>query len=88
MAEIPEIADDLKADQVLDGGNTGCGELLMEMKLKMRRVPQGGILEVITLDPGAPEDLPAWCRLTGNQMLGKRILDQRRTAYFIRKEEI
>ncbi len=76
----------MNPNETLDGGETGCGELLMEIKLKMRRVPPTGILQVITVDPGAPEDLPAWCRLTGNTLLGTHALDSRRTAYFIRKE--
>jgi len=29
----------------------------------------GEVLRVTALDPGAPEDLPAWCRLTGHTLL-------------------
>ncbi len=87
MNKIPDISEALEVAQSLDGGESGCGELLLEMKFKLRAVPAGEILEVITVDAGAPEDLPAWCRLTGNTLLGKRNLDARRTAYFIKKEE-
>jgi tRNA 2-thiouridine synthesizing protein A len=29
----------------------------------------GDIIEVIARDPGAPVDLPAWCRMTGHSLL-------------------
>ena len=32
----------------------------------------GARLLVVAHDPGAPEDLPAWCRLTGNRLLEAR----------------
>lgn len=86
MPQIPEINEVLAVDQTLDGGESGCGELLLDMKVSLKQVPPDGLLEVITVDPGAPEDLPAWCRLTGNTLLGKKVLDKRRTAYYIRKQ--
>lgn len=88
MAELNDIENGLIADITLDGGESGCGELLMEMKLALRKVASGSTMAVITVDPGAPEDLPAWCRLTGNILLGKQKLDKRRMAYFIKKGEV
>ena len=87
MSEIVDLPAEQPRDTTLDGGDAGCGELLLEMRLLLRKVPTGGVLEVITTDAGAPEDLPAWCRMTGNRLLGKRVLNGRRTAYFIKKEE-
>jgi tRNA 2-thiouridine synthesizing protein A len=29
----------------------------------------GAVLELITRDRGAPADIPAWCRMTGNTLL-------------------
>lgn len=51
-----------------DAGHMGCGELLMELRKRLRQMPSQ-TLKVVTLDPGAPLDLPAWCRLTGNELL-------------------
>jgi tRNA 2-thiouridine synthesizing protein A len=48
----------------------GCGELVVKLKLKLRNELQpGDILELTATDPGAPEDIPAWCRLTSNTLL-------------------
>jgi tRNA 2-thiouridine synthesizing protein A len=52
-----------------DGGDTGCGELLLDLLLFMRRQPAGTTVEVRALDPGAPLEIPAWCRLTGHELL-------------------
>jgi tRNA 2-thiouridine synthesizing protein A len=52
-----------------DGGDTGCGELLLDLLLFMRDQPPGAIVEVRACDPGAPLEIPAWCRLTKHHLL-------------------
>lgn len=56
------------ADAEWDAGDLGCGELVLDLRKRLRAMP-GGVLRVVARDPGAPEDLPAWCRLTGNALL-------------------
>lgn len=52
-----------------NGSDTGCGELLLDLMLFMRKQPAGAIVEVRALDPGAPLEIPAWCRLTKHVLL-------------------
>lgn len=52
-----------------DAGDRGCGELALELKLRVRRLDPGRRILLRTTDPGAPADLPAWCRLTGNVLV-------------------
>jgi tRNA 2-thiouridine synthesizing protein A len=52
-----------------DAGMMGCGELILELKLRLARLPPGATLTLIARDPGVPEDLPAWCRMTGHRLL-------------------
>jgi tRNA 2-thiouridine synthesizing protein A len=49
-----------------DAGDLACGDLVLALRRRLAELPPGGVLEVIALDPAAPEDLPAWCRLTGH----------------------
>ena len=57
-------------DAVCDGGDLDCGSgLLLIIRNAMAPLPGGGVLEVVAKDPGAPEDLPAWCGLTGNRLV-------------------
>lgn len=52
-----------------DGGETGCGELLLDLLLFMKKQPDGAVVDVRALDPGAPLEIPAWCRLTKHELL-------------------
>lgn len=52
-----------------DAGHMGCGELVMELRLRLREMRPGEVLQVRALDPGAREDLPAWCALTGHALV-------------------
>ncbi len=61
------MTDDISAS--FDGGETGCGELLLELMLFMKQQPDRAIVEVRALDPGAPLEIPAWCRLTKHRLL-------------------
>ena len=56
-------------DDHWDAGSTGCGELLLLLAQRMRNLPPHGILSLRVEDPGAPEDLPSWFRLTGHRLL-------------------
>jgi len=49
-----------------DAGDLGCGELVMELMLRLRALQPGEVLRLTALDPGAPADIPAWCRMTGH----------------------
>jgi TusA-related sulfurtransferase len=69
------------ADAVVDVGSAGCEEgVLLRLRNLIVGLATGQVIEVRSTDPGVREDLPAWCRLTGNEFLtaaGAR--------YFVRK---
>lgn len=47
----------------------GCGQLVFELRRRMNQMKPGDTLEVIAHSAGAPADLPAWCRMTGNTLV-------------------
>ena len=53
---------------IWDAGAMGCGELVMQLRIRLQALPPGGTIEVVAHDPAAPEDLPAWCRMTGHTL--------------------
>lgn len=65
-----------------DAGGMGCGDLVLELRLRLSRLAPGGVLRVNATDPGAPEDIPAWCRLTGHALV-----EQNPPVYRIRRKE-
>jgi len=74
----------VQADHIYDAGPTGCGELIMHLFLTMKKMGSKQIIEVISYDPGAREDIPAWCRLQGHILLDRKD-DGKITHYYIQK---
>ena len=62
------VTEQVRADAEWHAGHLGCGPLVLDLRKRLRAMP-GGVLKVIALDLGAPEDLPAWCRMTDNKLL-------------------
>ncbi|MCX7700209.1 MAG: sulfurtransferase TusA family protein [Gemmataceae bacterium] len=56
-------------DAEWDAGSLGCGDLVLELRQRLRALPPGRILRLIAQDPGAAADLPSWCRLTGHRLI-------------------
>ncbi len=77
---------EMTEDEVYDAGPTGCGELIMNVFRKMKALAPGQVLKVISYDLGAREDLPAWCRLQGHQLLQVKDIDGKQ-HYWIKKRE-
>lgn len=67
-------------DVSFDGGDLDCGNgLLLLIRKNIDPLAPGGLLEIISVDSTVQVDLPAWCRLTGNELVGVRT-DTRRVA--------
>ena len=57
-------------DASFNGGDLDCGGgLLLLIRKHIDPLARGQILEVRSTEPSVEQDLPSWCRLTGNQLL-------------------
>jgi tRNA 2-thiouridine synthesizing protein A len=72
----------MHADAEWDAGDMGCGDLVLELQARVRRLDAGQVLKLVARDPGAPADLPAWCRMTGHALVAEQ-----HPVYFIRRKE-
>ena len=54
----------------------------MVLRGRLNALPPGAVLKVTATDAGAPEDLPAWCRMTDNPPVRMSHPD-----YYIRRKE-
>ena len=70
------------ADVVWDAADLACGVLLLKLRGRMEGMRAGQVLRLVAQDPGAPEDVPAWCRLTGHALLSAEP-----PVYLIRRKE-
>lgn len=68
MATTPESFP--AHDVEWDAGDLACGDLVLELRRRVRAAP-GQVFKLIARDPGAPADLPAWCNMTGHQLLAE-----------------
>lgn len=62
------LTDDIAVADAFDAGFIGCGELVMVLRLRLKAIP-GQVIRVVARDSGALEDLPAWCRMTQNELI-------------------
>jgi tRNA 2-thiouridine synthesizing protein A len=56
--------------RVLDVRGLLCVQVLLRLRPVVEALPPGALVDVMTDDPAAPLDLPAWCHLTGHHYLG------------------
>lgn len=71
-------------DVVVDAGEQGCGELMVTLARRFRGLPSGTLVAVVAHDLGAREDIPAWCRLVGHELVATEP-EGAATRYFVRK---
>lgn len=60
----------MNANQTLDCVGLFCPMPIAKTKQELDKLKSGEVLEVLADDPGLEKDLPAWCKLTGNEFLG------------------
>ncbi len=61
----------MEKDATLDARGLSCPMPILKTAQKIKEIEIGKVLEVLADDPGAEEDMPAWCRQTGNEFLGE-----------------
>lgn len=62
-------ANDQNFDKSLDACGLCCPGPLLQVKASMDGLKEGHILKVSASDPGFYEDIKAWCKRTGNELL-------------------
>lgn len=60
----------MQADATVDALGMYCPMPIILTSRKIKELQAGQVLQVIADDEGIKEDMPAWCRSTGNEFLG------------------
>ena len=67
-------------DASFDGGDLDCGGgLLLLIRRHINPLEPGGLLEILSIDSTVEVELPAWCRLTGNELVSWTKVGNRRS---------
>lgn len=81
-AETLDEASEPDESEAWDAGDMACGDLVLELRLRLRGMKPRQVLRITATDPGAREDIPAWCRLTGHTLLNAQ-----HPQYWIERKE-
>jgi tRNA 2-thiouridine synthesizing protein A len=80
------MTDVIKEDQVLDCSGMLCPMPVVKTSKAIKTMEIGQILKMIATDPGAPPDMEAWSRQTGNELL-RSIQDEGKFVFYIRRSK-
>jgi TusA-related sulfurtransferase len=61
-----------KPDKTIDCFGLLCPVPIVETAKAMMEMRKGQILEIIADDEGIVSDIPAWCKSTGNKLVGMK----------------
>ncbi|MDO8491469.1 MAG: sulfurtransferase TusA family protein [Dehalococcoidia bacterium] len=75
----------MKADATVDCVGLYCPMPIAQTALEMKQLKQGQVLEVLSDDEGIKEDMPAWCKATGNELLSMEEKNGQYKAYIRKK---
>ena len=71
----------MKADVSLDCTGLLCPIPIAHTAMKIKTMSKGQVLEVISDDAGIKADMPAWSRVTGNELLAMEEQDGKFKLY-------
>ena len=75
-----------RPDTSFDGGDLDCGSgLLLLIRRHIDPLAAGQTLEILSTDNTVEVDLPAWCRMTGNELLSIERRLNRQNSFLVRK---
>lgn len=60
---------ELQFDIELDASGLSCPMPIMKLAKQIKSMQSGQILKMKGTDPGSLEDVPKWCKRTGNELL-------------------
>lgn len=71
-----------------DAGDLGCADgLAEEFRRQITSIPVGAVMEIVTSDPAAKEDLPPLARMMGNTVHGASQLDDGRVLITVERNK-
>ncbi|MCG7841557.1 MAG: sulfurtransferase TusA family protein [Methanomassiliicoccales archaeon] len=74
----------MEKNDTLDAKGLMCPMPIVKLAKKMKEMPVGAVLELIADDVGSKEDVPAWCKRTGNEIVDQK--DEGKVFYFYIKK--
>jgi TusA-related sulfurtransferase len=64
----------IAADKEIDTRGLNCPLPILRAKKALADMMQGQVLKVVSTDPGSNRDFQAFCKQTGNELLGQQAI--------------
>ena len=77
MNEVPAL--------VIDAVGRMCPLPVIELAKQIADVPVGSVVAVVSDDPAAATDIPAWCRMREQEYVGELQQQEHATSYLVRR---
>ena len=75
---------DLAIDKEIDARGSFCPGPLMELIRGIKTLPVGGVVAVLSSDPGSARDIPVWVRKAGHEFVAA-LAESGYTRFVVRK---
>ncbi len=69
----------------IDCRGARCPLPVIRLAQRIGEVAVGDLVEVVADDPAARPDVPAWCRMRGQEYAGERVAPDGTPAYLVRR---
>ncbi|GAA1524127.1 hypothetical protein GCM10009788_29940 [Nocardioides humi] len=69
----------------IDCRDLPCPRPIIELAKALPGVAVGDLLAVVARDPAARHDVPAWCRMRGQEYVGEEVADDGAPRYVVRR---
>ena len=67
--DIRDAPSRIEAHSYRDLGEMGCGSLVIALRKAIIPLEPGQVLHARAADQGAQHDIPAWCHMTGHELV-------------------
>jgi TusA-related sulfurtransferase len=71
--------------KTLDARNLSCPMPVLKSKKALKDIEIGQVLEILATDPGSINDMAAWTRTTGHELLSSEELGPKEFRFLVKK---
>ena len=75
----------VEANETLDCKGLSCPMPILKLAKTMKKMKSGNVLELLGTDPGSKDDIPKWCKKTGNVFI-EMVEDQGFNKFYVQKK--
>jgi TusA-related sulfurtransferase len=87
MKEVEMDGKKVKVTSTVGAVGLFCPMPVVKLKLELEKVELNQVVELLATDPGVLEDLPAWCKETGNTLLSLKENSEGLFVAYVKKTE-